>query len=156
MTITRPLHGAYTRPLHSRRQARGDPMLNDEYDDNDDLMRRTEHIETRDHGTLHARCVGDAEAPLLLYLHGHNEGSSSLDLNGLTVSTSDAFTAARKAAEAAARKAVAEAVAAGGAARPAPLEKQKTEFVLTTFDNEMAEEEAQEGALASNSNAAVS
>ena len=41
----------------------------DEFDHDDDLMRRTEYIETQAHGLLHARMIGDAEQPLILYLH---------------------------------------------------------------------------------------
>ena len=46
-----------------------DPMEGDEFDHDDDLMRRTEYIETQAHGLLHARMIGDAEQPLILYLH---------------------------------------------------------------------------------------
>ncbi|KAL1515736.1 hypothetical protein AB1Y20_002352 [Prymnesium parvum] len=46
-----------------------DPMENDEFDPNEALNRRTEFIETASFESLHCRCSGDPEHPLLLYLH---------------------------------------------------------------------------------------
>ena len=34
------------------------------------LNRRTEYIETMSFGSVHARCVGEVDAPLILYVHG--------------------------------------------------------------------------------------
>ena len=68
-----------------------DPMEGDEFDNDDDLMRRTEMIETQTHGTLHARMVGDAEEPVILYLHTPKEGSSSLEYNGLVMGVAEAM-----------------------------------------------------------------
>mgnify|MGYP002631608476 CR=1 FL=1 len=99
----------------------GDPMADDEYDDDDELCRRTEFIETRDHGAIHARCLGDSEAPLILYLHGGEEGASSKDLAGMVQGVAEAMRSAAKAArEKAASSAAAHAAAAGATAPSGP------------------------------------
>ena len=70
-------------------------MEGDEFDDDDELMRRTELIETQSHGTLHARMVGDGEDPLILYLHSSKDRCSSLDFNGLVLGMAEAMRANR-------------------------------------------------------------
>ena len=47
-----------------------DPMEGDEFDPLELLNRRTEFIETFSYGSVHARCLGEPDAPLILYLHG--------------------------------------------------------------------------------------
>jgi len=120
-------------------EACGDPMEGDEYDADDDLMRRTEHVETRDHGTLHARCLGDAEAPLILYLHAHNKGSSSVDLNGMSLGCAEAFKLVRKAARATERKTGAEAesgpIKSRSSGQLQPRSTRSSEFELKPFED---------------------
>ena len=44
-------------------------MEGDDFDSNELLNRRTEVIETQSFESIHARCCGDPEQPLILYLH---------------------------------------------------------------------------------------
>lgn len=64
-------------------------MENDEYDNDEELCRRTEFIETREMGTLHARCVGDSDDPLILYLHSSEEGATSASMNSLVTTLAE-------------------------------------------------------------------
>eukprot|EP00966_Prymnesium_polylepis_P019689 453999-Prymnesium_polylepis.1 len=66
-------------------------MEGDEFDTDDEFMRRTEFIETQTHGALHARMVGDGEDPLILYLHSSKERASSFDFNPFIIGLADAM-----------------------------------------------------------------
>ena len=48
------------------------------------------------HGTLHARCVGDAEDPLICYLHASTEGNSSANFNPLVLALAETMQASRR------------------------------------------------------------
>lgn len=54
-----------------------DPMANDAFDSNEVMDRRTELIETDSFGPVHARCLGDPDNPLLLYIHGSKVRATS-------------------------------------------------------------------------------
>lgn len=62
-----------------------DPMVTDVEDDDPALNRRCIWIETADFGDVFARCVGDPNDPLILYIHGSGPCNSSMMWNKLAV-----------------------------------------------------------------------
>lgn len=52
-------------------------MEGDTFDQDELLNRRIEVIETKDHGSIFARIMGDPAEPLILYLHGNGAKSNT-------------------------------------------------------------------------------
>eukprot|EP01059_Diplonema_ambulator_P019726 TRINITY_DN33370_c0_g1_i1.p1 TRINITY_DN33370_c0_g1~~TRINITY_DN33370_c0_g1_i1.p1 ORF type:complete len:987 (+),score=103.96 TRINITY_DN33370_c0_g1_i1:76-2961(+) len=59
------------------------PMDNDIQDPDEALDRRCLWIDTAGFGSIYARCVGDVEDPLILFIHGSGPTNSSTWWNGL-------------------------------------------------------------------------
>mmetsp|Transcript_3695 Transcript_3695/g.9396 ORF Transcript_3695/g.9396 Transcript_3695/m.9396 type:complete len:1002 (+) Transcript_3695:77-3082(+) len=66
-------------------QKEDDPMLGDVEDSDIDSNRRCIWIETSSYGDVFARCVGDPEHPLILYVHGSGPQNSSMVWNDLAL-----------------------------------------------------------------------
>eukprot|EP00929_Paragymnodinium_shiwhaense_P120954 TRINITY_DN9303_c0_g1_i1.p1 TRINITY_DN9303_c0_g1~~TRINITY_DN9303_c0_g1_i1.p1 ORF type:complete len:1211 (+),score=127.57 TRINITY_DN9303_c0_g1_i1:324-3635(+) len=65
--------------------ANTDPMAGDVEDSDAELNRRAIWIETRGFGDVFARCLGDPEDPLILYIHGSGPKNSSMTWNDLAL-----------------------------------------------------------------------
>ena len=63
-----------------------DPMEGDVFDPDESLNRRIEIVETKDHGSVFVRVMGDPTDPLILYLHGnHSKSNTSAFWNKIAV-----------------------------------------------------------------------